>query len=175
MTISRKLLCATIALSLAAPAADARDAKETARVMKGLALQSGNERVMEAMRVLEAEGFLDRVGDALSEDGAASAIARPVTAVEEKVAAPAAPTTATAGAIDEARAVELAFAGAEPTMSKALGGKVAIGQKWVKRTKRSGRDIFEVKIMPESLGIVCFFTTYTIDVDAATGKVTRVK
>lgn len=168
MKIARTLLAASLIACLSAPAF-ARDARETARIVKALAMQGGNERVLEAMRVLEQEGFLQQLGEALAEGGAASATAQPVT-MEAGGEAPAAPGSS------EEQIVQIAFAAAEPVMAKHYGTKnIKIGQKWVKDTTRGGRPIFEVKIMPEVLGIVSFFTTYTVDVDKESMKVTRVK
>ena len=158
--LAATLIAATSLAALVSPAC-ARDARETARVVKGLAIQGGNQKVIDALKVLEDEGFLGQMSDALS-DGAASATAAPAEA-------PAQP-----GASED-QIVQIAFAAAEPIMSKHMGGKVKIGQKWVKETTRSGKPIYEVKIMPESMGIVSFFVTYTVDVDKATMKVTRVK
>ena len=187
MNITRSLAAVTLLAALAVPAVHARDARETARIVKGLAMQGGNQKVLEAMKVLEQEGFLEQMGDALADDGAASATAQAATTTAGEASAGAGGASADAGAAadgaeapaapgaSEAQIVEIAFRAAEPIMSKHFGGKVKIGQRWVKESTRGGRAIWEVKIMPESLGIVSFFTTYTVDVDKATLKVTRVK
>lgn len=156
------LLVAGLMVALSTPALAGRDA---ARTLKGLAVQGGNQKVIEAMKVLEAEGFLDQASEALSGDEDAAASEINVPGAER----PQAPQT-TVGQV-----VQIAFAGAVERMSRDMGGKVTIGQHWVKETTRGGRPIYEVKIMPESMGIVSFFVTYTVDVDKATMKVTRVK
>ena len=192
MNIARTLVVASLIACVSAPTM-AADARSTTRIVKGLAMQGGNAKVIEALKVLEQEGFLEQMSTALQDGGAASATAQPATAaITQPAGAPAgAPATgaaasapaadATAGdnpaapSVSDDQIAQIAYQAAEPTMSKHMGGHVTIGQKWVKKTTRGGRPIYEVKIMPESLGIVSFFVTYTIDVDQQTMKVTRIK
>ena len=186
MKIARTLLAASLLACVPATLL-ARDARDTTRIVKALAMQGSNQKVIEAIRVLEQEGFLQQMSDALSE-GAASATAQPASVESGSDRSPAAEVSgaqATEAAASEAPAapgasedqiVQVAFEAAKPTIAKHLGNpNVKVGQKWVRETTRGGRAIFEVKIMPESLGIVSFFTTYTIDVDKQTMKVTRIK
>jgi hypothetical protein len=170
MTI-HTLVAGALALVLVAPVF-AGEGRDTTRIIKSLGLQSGNQKVIEALNVLEQEKFLDRVGEALAEEGAASQTAAEgmsATASSEPAAASEAP--AAPGGLSEDSCKQIATQAALPRIRKDMGNANAgVGIAYVKK-KGEG---YQVQLMPESAGIVCFFVSYYVTMDGA-GKVLSVK
>jgi len=183
------MLAASLALALAVPAL-AHNARETAQIVRALALQSGNPKVQEALRTLESEGFLGQMSDALSDGAAASQTASPAAATSQAAdplalpaggaqsappaqGASAAPAAGGGGAISDDQAKQIAADAAIPEMTKAFGQKATIAQYWVTHKKSwGGSDYIQVRMMPGNTGL--FFVHYFVDIDASTGKVLKV-
>lgn len=154
-------VCAAVILAGVEPAWSAD--RDAIRKIKGLAVQSGNAKIIEAMKVLEDEGFLETMaggGDSADVPAAASS----------EDPAPAA-SSASVGTIDAERAKEIALAHARPKL-----GAMGAGAEVMSVTEKAGPPkIFRVKIMPGTKATLCFFMSYNVDVDASTGAVLRMK
>ncbi|MBI4861309.1 MAG: PepSY domain-containing protein [Candidatus Riflebacteria bacterium] len=135
----------------------AGSSRDVARVIKGLAAESQNAKVLEAVKVLEQEGFLTRVGEALGESQ------------ESPVAA--ATASQVAGGLSQEQAKKIALDHARPKLGANGVAAEVISVKEVKGPPH----IFRVKIMPGTKATLLFFMSYDVDVDASTGQVLRMK
>lgn len=176
MVLFRRVLAGSLVVLSAAAPADARSARDTVRVMQGLASQSGNQKVLDAMKTLKEEGFLDKVGAALAEDDGAPAetpaAAQPLPARSAPAAQSQAPSGG-GGAVDATQAKQIALDYAKKNLGSSGAGAIVSGEP---KESKGSKHTFKVNIIPgNKAGVLVFFMHYVVEVDANSGQVLSMK
>jgi hypothetical protein len=155
--------------------ASAAPGRDVAAALKAMALHSGDQRVVDAVRTLDETGHLVRMIRIAQAGGideeAPRARPAPTQPRPQAVAPRPAPAPGTEGSItaDKARAIALAYA--RPRLGANGEGAIVTA---VKEIAGPGH-LFRVTIMPGTRLTLLFFMTYDVDVDASTGQVIRMK
>jgi len=172
--VPAKALVVGIAFSLAAAGlATAGENRDLIRVMNHVAIGSGNQRIVDAVKTLEPEfgkGLTAKPSQtvidacrALEEEGFRSMLSGALKEPDEAPKGPAAPVTTK---ISEDQAKQIA--------KEAFEKKEKVpGYPYYVSTKRE--NVLQVIVYPETIkGVLCFVAPYYVELDATTGEVKRI-